>query len=696
MSKMLDSKTLLAKLMATEDLIVEQRKVSTAHFDLKNRILCLPILKNDLEAFNYDHFIGHEVGHALYTPGEDYKIACKELIGSIVNVVEDVRIERKIKYKYPGLKNSFVKSYSNLIERNFFGTDDTDLNDLNFIDRANLYYKGGPSQGIEFSDEEMPYLELMNSTETFAEVVEVTKKIIAFMKEKAKEQLKTSSGEQKSESGGNEEGEKSESKTETEEIERVEAEAGGKQKADENESSDTEPTDEEVLEQIKSKTDELFKENEKQLFDYDAGDVFYPNLPDIDLNRVIVPHTQLYKFAAESYHPYHQSLFDEGQKNFVKYRNDLNRMVSYLVKEFELRKNADQMKRAAVSNTGELNMSKIYSYKFNEDIFKKITTMPEGKSHGLVMFLDWSGSMRNELEQTAKQLLALIMFCKKVNIPYEVYAFGDGSRMNHSPVVFRKPGDLRLEDFTLYNIFSSKMSASQFKYAASCFSNKSPADCLCRAMDMSGTPLNEAIVAAMKIVPEFQKKNNLQIVNTIFLSDGESNSNSVMYDNSASGREIGIHGKDTYLRDPKTRIEEKVTNGRSRFGSWTISLTNALLRMLKRKTNGNVVGFYIVPLRHFERAYRTYGPYNPNTTSTEMDQLRTKFRTEKNMILEPKGFDEYYLLKSDGIGADDLLDFDSVPIKTNTNKSIVTAFKKFNKTRLESRVVLNRFINLIT
>jgi hypothetical protein len=61
------------------------------------------------------------------------------------------------------------------------------------------------------------------------------------------------------------------------------------------------------------------------------------------------------------------------------------------------------MKRTSIAKTGELNMSKIYSYVFNEDIFKKATVVAEGKSHGLVMFLDWSGSMSENINNTVNQ-----------------------------------------------------------------------------------------------------------------------------------------------------------------------------------------------------------------------------------------------------------------------------------------------------
>ena len=43
-----------------------------------------------------------------------------------------------------------------------------------------------------------------------------------------------------------------------------------------------------------------------------------------------------------------------------------------------------------VSKTGVLDCSKLHTYKYSEDIFKKVTTLHEGKNHGLVFLLDWS------------------------------------------------------------------------------------------------------------------------------------------------------------------------------------------------------------------------------------------------------------------------------------------------------------------
>ena len=63
-------KSQLAKLLATEDLIVEHKNCPTAQFNVETRVLVLPIwdkASNDV----YDMLVGHEVGHALFTPNED-------------------------------------------------------------------------------------------------------------------------------------------------------------------------------------------------------------------------------------------------------------------------------------------------------------------------------------------------------------------------------------------------------------------------------------------------------------------------------------------------------------------------------------------------------------------------------------------------------------------------------------------------
>ncbi len=150
------NKSLLSKLMAREDLKVIEGNFKTASFDPKNRILKLPIIK---EQYNEASilFIGHEIGHALYTP-DFFSHNEKSEFGDIgdipfpiINIVEDVRIERKVREFYPGLVNDFIKGYKKLMDDDFFGINSCDANKLKFLDRLNLKAKLSNSINLNFS-----------------------------------------------------------------------------------------------------------------------------------------------------------------------------------------------------------------------------------------------------------------------------------------------------------------------------------------------------------------------------------------------------------------------------------------------------------------------------------------------------------------------------------------------------------------
>ena len=100
---MIEAKTQLAKLLATEDITVRHSATATtASFDVKARILTLPIwtVAEDMNDV-LDMMTGHEVGHSLWTGMQDWEDAVikAELHKGILNIVEDARIEKKIKRK---------------------------------------------------------------------------------------------------------------------------------------------------------------------------------------------------------------------------------------------------------------------------------------------------------------------------------------------------------------------------------------------------------------------------------------------------------------------------------------------------------------------------------------------------------------------------------------------------------------------
>ena len=114
----IESKEKLAKLLAVEDLDVQHQQVETAYFDIKNRCLILPIWK-DMPDHLYDLLVGHEVGHALFTPQnlERMQKAYKKSSKSCVNIIEDARIEKLVKNRYPGLRKPFFRKFFNIFKR---------------------------------------------------------------------------------------------------------------------------------------------------------------------------------------------------------------------------------------------------------------------------------------------------------------------------------------------------------------------------------------------------------------------------------------------------------------------------------------------------------------------------------------------------------------------------------------------------
>ena len=104
-------KSQLAKLLATEDLVVEHKQVETACFNVQTRVLTLPLWEKASNTI-YDLLVAHEVGHALFTPDEDWDLSIPK---QFLNVTEDARIEKLMKRKYAGLNKTFFRKCLNFV-----------------------------------------------------------------------------------------------------------------------------------------------------------------------------------------------------------------------------------------------------------------------------------------------------------------------------------------------------------------------------------------------------------------------------------------------------------------------------------------------------------------------------------------------------------------------------------------------------
>jgi hypothetical protein len=377
--------------------------------------------------------------------------------------------------------------------------------------------------------------------------------------------------------------------------------------------------------------------------------------------------------------------------------NELNRLnewkrkendtISYMVKEFESKKAADTYARTSISKTGVIDTNKLHSYKYNEDIFRKLAVTPTGKNHGFVMLLDWSGSMAQCLESTLKQLFSLTMFCKRVQIPFEVYLFRSVQRNDNfqDSCYEYKDGDIVMRDFKLRNVLSSRMNLATFNKALECL--WMARICGVSSDYLDRTPLNQAILALDQIVNNFQKKNKVQVCNTIVLTDGSSDPIQSVHNEINSYSKPHVPGQKTFyiLRDDVTG---RTYHFSSHPRAWYNDATNTFLRILKSRTGTNLIGFFLYN-GTFKNLFRTglvdYTFYHNNDNMA-------KWKEDNYIGLTSAGYDEYFII---GVGRNTEVETDLQVNAKMTKAKIAKEFMKFSNKKAVNRVLLSKFITRI-
>jgi hypothetical protein len=464
----IDSKSNLAKLLATEDISVEHANVETAYFDLKERKIVLPNWK-DMPEFMYDLLIGHEVGHALVTPLEGWHDAtCNEgpAFKGFLNVVEDARNERLVKQRYPGLVKSFYKAYGLLYKKDFFGVKDRDPATLSLIDRINLHYKVGSMLNLSFVDAEQRFIDAIDVAETWEDVEQIARELFDFAKEEMQQQQQMpdmSDEESDEDSAGesmpSEQSDSQEDSDESQESESAPEQSEQGEESDEESNSDAtnSQTDSETAEESDSDeqseesqesevadgnevsddpisiTDQNFRANEGRLLEEsneNIGGVATVKVPKLNQKRTIIPVSKTWEkpFSIKEYGNWNEEAAPSIRKKFINqlvtdFQNKNKSAINQLVMQFEMKRKASELRKAQVNNTGKLNEDKLWAYKLTDDLFLSNTVVPKGQNHGMFMILDMSGSMSGQMAGTVEQLLIQVAFCKKVGIPFDVYGF---------------------------------------------------------------------------------------------------------------------------------------------------------------------------------------------------------------------------------------------------------------------------------
>ena len=746
------NKDTLAKLMATENITVLHKRIPTAYFDIKTRSLVCPILKDDMSSELYDLFMGHEVGHALFTPLEGWhdKVSDKgPIFKGYLNVIEDIRIEKKIKAKYPGLRKSFYTAYKELLEDDFFGLEklDKSISELNLIDRINLHYKVGHGIRVPFSSDEKVVLDKCEKLETFEDVLKLATELFNQKQEEAQsfieglspeqlQELADEMGIEQPEDGGTElndldnmvETEAKENGTggygdeESEKEEGQDSYSIAKEKdSDDSTESNQDSEDnqdgqgdissqgnegtpttgqntlqDQVKEELeKSNTDEAFRQNEEKCFDtekYGSEPVNLEITERVKYENFIVPFTEIEKELGN----FNREPVSKFTKNFI---NKNKSVVNYMAKEFEMKKAASAYNKSQQAKTGELNMDKLHLYKIKDDIFNRVEITPDGKNHGIVMAIDWSGSMSNDIEATLEQAFLLSMYCRKINIPFQLYAFSDGyhrgryedaeyiSSQNLTYGRQAKENEALVRELALLEIVNDKMKTSEYQRAMenwfqivksmnySWRYDEAPEydrDAnLPGKLYLSGTPLDATLFVMRDLLNDFQYTNNLDIVSFVCLTDGQS------HGNFPSG---------TVLVDRKNNQTFQLSK------NYGYRHTKGLLKWIKATTNARTIGYFLTDAkgRRVEQEWTNFTGVSEYDWQ-EQEKRRASFNKDGCILTENCNYDLGIVINSRKLKLnynEDVLQVGDDATKGQLKRALV----KTGQQKVKQRIILNKFV----
>ena len=555
----------MTRLMSRENIDVRFANVSTAFCDTQNRRITFPIRFIGLDRDIMSIFSAHEVSHALYSP-TDFTEAAEAYGPHVFMVLEDVRIENKIKKDFVGIVPMFARGYTRLNEEfDFFGIKEIDISKLSFLDRINLKAKIRDSINVEFSDKEQDFFDRANQAETYEDVLALCKEYVENFsvnnnknKPNQNQDEKNSTSEDKQENFGEVEDniintEDHEQRLDVENLNQdqtseqaQETRSGGTeestgsesfasegdtaQRADDSSSLQEGITDLASMkwaEEYDAFTDATQSEPNKgfsrsRYFRDERGISRILSFKEIEENLIIS-----WKEISEARMslPYKETRLKEfiGSSVAKKKKKMIQDNASVMAAEFEAKKAALGYARAKETRVGELNPNKLVHYKYSDDIFLSNVQLPNEKNHGMILIVDISGSMGQVMKHVLFQVLVLVEYCRLVNIPYEVYAFNDNIHLDKHRVNFDAIEGL-IGYYRYYlNWFSSRMTKREYDQAfnevLSMHHNgfqvhNNYLDCYC------GTPLNEVRADSIAMTDEFVRRTRVEKFSIVYLTDG--------------------------------------------------------------------------------------------------------------------------------------------------------------------------------
>lgn len=492
-------RVMFARMLASENIrVTHSPKITTGAFDTTKRELFLPMWEG-VGQDEYIALVAHEVGHALWSP-RNWMQRLKEILvrhGESAeeeampfhwlkycwNAVEDARIDRRMMGRYQGLKRCYFLyrggtylSISTEREKEAIATRNPPR--LSTSERLLKHFKVGVflTEPVEFNEIEMGFARRMSVVSSDEEVMRLAEDIWFYEKQT------------------NQDPPPPQPKEGEEEEEREEEATGGG-----------------VGGTGRYDPDAAYQSHIPK----GTTVPFYRDIPDY---KGIIPPERwkplLSNMVVESCEPLYADFITKN-----------NPSIQILWTEFHRRAAASTLARERSSDTGTVDPTKLWSYRTSEDIFLTHTEVFRGVDHGIVLYLDWSGSMQSCLRNIAVECMCLVEFARRSQIPAVVYAFTDAFGGNPSPWDRRTTDDISTP-LSLLQLIDTRLPEREYREMASLMLGitrriSSGGNGIPTGLKLGGTPLNASICTAMSLVPKFRKETGAKIVHSMFLTDGD-------------------------------------------------------------------------------------------------------------------------------------------------------------------------------
>lgn len=680
---------MLAKLMAQENLnVINDPNITMSKLDVKNRVLSMPILK-EMSGTVYEGFTSKEVGKALYSEQEQFSRQRQNLenqqqgMGAILDILEEARTQNLVEQKFPGTVGVNSRFYSEMWHKDMFKVRDRSMDELHFMDRLNLERKVGHIARPDFNEAEQAFVDRASQIKTFDESMSLSQDILNYLYEpeppKPEDENNDGDDDQNNDqdqNGDNGGGGSSGSGEDENQEQDGEGNSQGQSSGMPEGEGEGEPNGttqqpsgggtgeggrmpaEKMPPKIETNSnfDESFAENEVDESQQGSQTMFVSEQKNPDSCVELLKDTlKRWKQTTKNDDVNTNLVIDTYYERFIE---ETKPTIQYMKKQFDQLKQADAHKRTRTAKSGKLDTRKLMFYKTTEDIFKASKRVKDGKSHGLFMMMDMSGSMDgSRLFATIRQTLLMVLFCRAINIPFNVYSFTTGSygngrgdvKMDVNPVLPTLTYSTR--DVKLVEYLHSSMSKADFKYAFRCLLREALLNNYPASMSkvgnkrdfrynnerleyMGGTPTTEALNVMSGQMLKFKEANKIEVLNTILLTDGDCSS--VTFSNIGYASSVAVNG--SVVVDNKTKKQFPIKNyDKGRFNK---TMNSIMCDIVKARTGCNLISIRI-------GCQRSSGYSLDDVTSglskVESKKIRSTFKSKGSVSIPYKGVDKFII-----------------------------------------------------